>query len=397
MPSSSARFTQLPRAIDKVPFYLALKKYRDHLCGKLPELRDEEIYFPDLNLKVVPKAERLAEIARQEAESGQLLIKPEHKLQDGETKPKRGRKKSPVASNQAPQFNVVNEPPLIVKSEPGEGSTDRCTAQNAQDCTEQNIQTSNTSKSTIQNLQVCQIGQNTQGMGTQSTENCSTLNSQNSSVEDLLAGGGTLVKQEDDRELAKFGIYSHHLNTASAMLNQFNMCPPTTGSGQYWPQQPYSGQGTQGFVRPGLTFNQALQQNCQPITSPYHPNHAMMYTPNTSLPQQTNAADCTVSLPTNVSQNHCPPASTSGQQAADNNCQQTTTFSQFNVRPSLNGIEMGVSSSSHSAYDRSVSLSTTASSPGTTTTTYHPHYSMVKQEADITPQPTSHPYWNQFS
>ena len=36
MPSSSARFTQLPRAVDKLVYCEALKKLRDYLCGRGP-------------------------------------------------------------------------------------------------------------------------------------------------------------------------------------------------------------------------------------------------------------------------------------------------------------------------------------------------------------------------
>ena len=52
MPSSSARCSQLPRASDKVPFFVALRKLRDHLRGCLPHLDESEIVFPDLDLKV---------------------------------------------------------------------------------------------------------------------------------------------------------------------------------------------------------------------------------------------------------------------------------------------------------------------------------------------------------
>lgn len=55
MPSSSARFTQLPRAIDKVPFYVALKKFRDHLRGNVKEIDETEIVFPYIDLKVKPR------------------------------------------------------------------------------------------------------------------------------------------------------------------------------------------------------------------------------------------------------------------------------------------------------------------------------------------------------
>jgi len=66
MPSSSARCSQLPRAVDKLPFYVALSKLRDHLCGKLPNLSDTEVTFPDLELKVEPKKERLVAEVKQE-------------------------------------------------------------------------------------------------------------------------------------------------------------------------------------------------------------------------------------------------------------------------------------------------------------------------------------------
>ena len=55
MPSSSARCSQLPRAIDKVPFYVALRKLRDFVRGDLAYLSDSEVTFPDLELKVETK------------------------------------------------------------------------------------------------------------------------------------------------------------------------------------------------------------------------------------------------------------------------------------------------------------------------------------------------------
>lgn len=51
MPSSSARCAQLPRAADKVPFYDALRKLRDHLLGRIGHLDDSEVTFPNLELK----------------------------------------------------------------------------------------------------------------------------------------------------------------------------------------------------------------------------------------------------------------------------------------------------------------------------------------------------------
>ena len=58
MPSSSARCSQLPRASDKVPFFVALRKLRDHLRGHLPHLDESEVVFPDLDLKVEPRKDR---------------------------------------------------------------------------------------------------------------------------------------------------------------------------------------------------------------------------------------------------------------------------------------------------------------------------------------------------
>ena len=50
LPSSSARCSQLPKVADKVPFYLALKKFREYLNGYLSELSDLEIMFPDFKV-----------------------------------------------------------------------------------------------------------------------------------------------------------------------------------------------------------------------------------------------------------------------------------------------------------------------------------------------------------
>lgn len=51
MPSSSARCAQLPRAADKVPFYAALKKFRDYLNGIVAEIDDNEVVFSFTKLK----------------------------------------------------------------------------------------------------------------------------------------------------------------------------------------------------------------------------------------------------------------------------------------------------------------------------------------------------------
>merc|ERR550519_154281 len=55
MPSTSARCALLPRASDKVPFFSALKKYRDFMNGIGPEPDEEEIVFAKVVLKAWPK------------------------------------------------------------------------------------------------------------------------------------------------------------------------------------------------------------------------------------------------------------------------------------------------------------------------------------------------------
>lgn len=55
MPSSSPRCAQLPRVGDKVPFFEALKKFRDYLNGDLLDLDEDEIVFANVTLKNKPK------------------------------------------------------------------------------------------------------------------------------------------------------------------------------------------------------------------------------------------------------------------------------------------------------------------------------------------------------
>lgn len=55
MPSSSARCAQLPRAVDKVPFFAALKRYKDYLNGKIEGKVDESEFVLDLEMKGFPR------------------------------------------------------------------------------------------------------------------------------------------------------------------------------------------------------------------------------------------------------------------------------------------------------------------------------------------------------
>ncbi|KAL9873533.1 thymine DNA glycosylase isoform 2-T4 [Glossina fuscipes fuscipes] len=51
MPSSSARCAQLPRAADKVPFYTALKKFRDYLNGLISHIDESECVFTEERIR----------------------------------------------------------------------------------------------------------------------------------------------------------------------------------------------------------------------------------------------------------------------------------------------------------------------------------------------------------
>ena len=51
MPNSSARCAQLPRAVDKVPFYEALKKFKDYLDGSIDQVEEDELVFSNVKLK----------------------------------------------------------------------------------------------------------------------------------------------------------------------------------------------------------------------------------------------------------------------------------------------------------------------------------------------------------
>ena len=67
MPSSSARCAQLPRASDKVPFYGALRRLRDHVVGHVPYLDDADVTFPTLELKNVKREDPGLNAASDEA------------------------------------------------------------------------------------------------------------------------------------------------------------------------------------------------------------------------------------------------------------------------------------------------------------------------------------------
>ncbi|CAG9759903.1 unnamed protein product [Ceutorhynchus assimilis] len=119
MPSSSARCAQLPRAADKVPFYAALKKFRDYLNGLLPEIDENEMVFSEPKVKSCYEAEPKAELYPELTDISNAVIKNE----DGTIIPckkKRGRpKKIKVEGEETP-------PPKPVAKKPPPPSSNNC-------------------------------------------------------------------------------------------------------------------------------------------------------------------------------------------------------------------------------------------------------------------------------
>ncbi|XP_060515814.1 uncharacterized protein LOC132695532 isoform X2 [Cylas formicarius] len=112
MPSSSARCAQLPRAADKVPFYAALKKFRDYLNGIIPEIDENEMVFTEPKVKACYEAEPKADLYPTElTDISNAVIKTE----DGTIIPckkKRGRpKKIKIEGEEPPPKPIVRKPP----------------------------------------------------------------------------------------------------------------------------------------------------------------------------------------------------------------------------------------------------------------------------------------------
>lgn len=104
MPSSSARCAQLPRAADKVPFYAALKKFRDYLNGIVANIDESEMVFSEPRVKSCYEAEPKPDIFPTEI--------TEIKSEDVVVKKKRGRpKKIKVEGEAAPPPAKPRKPP----------------------------------------------------------------------------------------------------------------------------------------------------------------------------------------------------------------------------------------------------------------------------------------------
>jgi len=66
--------------VDKVPFYVALRKLRDYRRGDLPHLDESEVTFPDLELKVEPRKDRLDRQLKQQQEAAATTAAAHAKL-----------------------------------------------------------------------------------------------------------------------------------------------------------------------------------------------------------------------------------------------------------------------------------------------------------------------------
>uniref|UniRef100_A0A1B6HH04 Uncharacterized protein n=2 Tax=Homalodisca TaxID=139475 RepID=A0A1B6HH04_9HEMI len=131
MPSSSARCAQLPRAADKVPFYAALKKFRDYLNGLVPELDEKEIVFTysklknffEPDVKEEPKDGQLCNYGGYNGRMGDGLtdltnsvIKKENgeEQPSGPPKKKRGRPKKIKVEGEAPPEKKEKPPKEVL-------------------------------------------------------------------------------------------------------------------------------------------------------------------------------------------------------------------------------------------------------------------------------------------
>uniref|UniRef100_A0A5K3FRL2 G/T mismatch-specific thymine DNA glycosylase n=1 Tax=Mesocestoides corti TaxID=53468 RepID=A0A5K3FRL2_MESCO len=117
MPSSSARCAQLPRAEDKLPFFVALRKLREHLRGERPHLEEAEVVFADYTeFRVTtpdPKSLRKAERRRKrksEAAAAAAALEQSNRGLDGSVlesaSPRKKKKPTPAISLQQSDMDM---------------------------------------------------------------------------------------------------------------------------------------------------------------------------------------------------------------------------------------------------------------------------------------------------
>jgi thymine-DNA glycosylase len=101
MPSSSARCAQLPRAADKVPFYAALKKFRDYLNGLVPEYDENDYVFNDPKYSQISTEAELKSdenLAFTALENGEVVMVDPNKKKRGRPKKIRGENGEEIPS-----------------------------------------------------------------------------------------------------------------------------------------------------------------------------------------------------------------------------------------------------------------------------------------------------------
>lgn len=114
MPSSSARCAQLPRASDKVPYYTALKKFRDYLNGAVSVLDENDIVFQYCKLKTFPRHPK-EEIKVEEDELDDDEFGSPSKFRD-DTPTKRRKSKS---ETKPPETTLNSDGTVVVKKKRG--------------------------------------------------------------------------------------------------------------------------------------------------------------------------------------------------------------------------------------------------------------------------------------
>lgn len=147
MPSSSARCAQLPRAADKVPFYAALKKFRDYLNGLVSTIDESEMVFSEPRVKSCYEAEPkpdpdLTDISNAviKNEDGTIIPckkkrgRPKKIKVEGEEPPKPAPRKPPTQNGNCDFPKKKRGRPKKVKVEDADLSTDNNTSTNLSKC-----------------------------------------------------------------------------------------------------------------------------------------------------------------------------------------------------------------------------------------------------------------------
>lgn len=265
MPSSSARCTQLPRAVDKVPFYEALRRYRDYLRGKIPCPDDSEVTFPDLELKTAePKKNRIKQEIKTEGEEAGAPAdtQPQPTEEPKKKAPRRSRKKK--QEEPVPVFNGQSDPQGMNRFYMDQDGANGPMTSYGQDRLNP-LSQANLPTASVESKVAAWHAANAAHDNAMS----SSLN-----LNQLLGGDAVLVKQEDLSELAQLGIpvtnfpttstFTPH--TSNASTSGYPMYPP------YMPQAP----GLGGPYPPTTTmpFTNYTMPNPVYGQSPYFPAQA---------------------------------------------------------------------------------------------------------------------------